>query len=52
VNWTRIAAEAGYFDQMHLIKDFRELSGQTPTLLHQAVRATESWNPLRALDKE
>ncbi len=51
-NWTRIAAEAGYFDQMHLIKDFWELSGQTPTLLHQAVRATESWNPLRALDKE
>ena len=47
-NWSRIAAEAGYFDQMHLIKDFRAFSGQTPTLLQQAVRASESWNPPRA----
>lgn len=41
-SWTRIAQERGYHDQMHLIHDFRELSGEAPgrlqthgeTLLH------------------
>ncbi|MGK3971413.1 helix-turn-helix domain-containing protein [Sorangium sp. So ce118] len=29
-DWVRIAAEAGYYDQAHLIGDFRELVGLTP----------------------
>lgn len=29
-NWVRIAADAGYYDQAHLITDFRELVGLTP----------------------
>lgn len=29
-NWVRIAAEAGYYDQAHLIADFRKLTGLTP----------------------
>ncbi|WP_437515433.1 helix-turn-helix domain-containing protein [Sorangium sp. So ce1099] len=29
-DWVRIAADAGYYDQAHLIGDFRELVGLTP----------------------
>lgn len=29
-DWARIAAEAGYYDQAHLIGDFRDLVGLTP----------------------
>jgi AraC-like DNA-binding protein len=29
-NWGRIAVDAGYYDQAHLIADFRELVGLTP----------------------
>lgn len=30
-DWSRIAADAGYYDQAHLIADFRELVGLTPS---------------------
>jgi len=32
-SWTEITNRLGYFDQMHLIKDFREFSGEVPTIL-------------------
>jgi AraC-like DNA-binding protein len=29
-NWVHIATDAGYYDQAHLIADFRDLVGLTP----------------------
>jgi AraC-like DNA-binding protein len=31
-NWTSIALESGYFDQMHLIKDFKRFYGNAPSI--------------------
>jgi AraC-like DNA-binding protein len=39
-DWARIAAEAGYYDQAHLIADFRDLIGLTPgAFMKQRARA-------------
>jgi AraC-like DNA-binding protein len=32
-SWTNVANRFGYFDQMHMIKDFKEFSGEIPTSL-------------------
>ncbi len=31
IDWTELAVDLGYFDQAHLIKDFKMLVGKTPT---------------------
>jgi AraC-like DNA-binding protein len=34
IDWSDVAAEHGYYDQSHLIADFRELGGATPSSFH------------------
>ena len=37
LNWTQIAHAAGYHDQMHMIRDFREFAGEAPTSALQEI---------------
>ena len=39
VDWSQVALDCGYFDQAHLIHDFRSFSGLTPTA-YRAARTT------------
>jgi AraC-like DNA-binding protein len=39
-SWTDVANRLGYFDQMHMIKDFKEFSGELPTSLLTQLETT------------
>ena len=43
LSWTKIAHEAGYFDQMHMIRDFKVFAGVNPSVIEQQLLST----PLR-----
>lgn len=34
LDWLRIAVESGYFDYQHLVKDYKDFTGQTPSEFH------------------
>ncbi|MEO8904120.1 MAG: helix-turn-helix domain-containing protein [Polyangiaceae bacterium] len=42
-SWTTIAASAGYYDQAHLIAEFRAIAGVTPRALLGELRAAHSF---------
>jgi AraC-like DNA-binding protein len=39
LSWTDVTYQAGYFDQMHLVKDFKSLAGATPSQFLRMVQA-------------
>lgn len=39
LSWTDVTYEAGYFDQMHLVKDFKSLAGETPARFLRMIAA-------------
>jgi AraC-like DNA-binding protein len=41
LRWTDIAYQCGYFDQMHLIRDFRDFAGMPPGVIERALAQTE-----------
>lgn len=46
VDWSGIAADFGYADQAHLIHDFRDLTGLTPTAYRPSSRQRRNHVPL------
>jgi AraC-like DNA-binding protein len=43
LSWTKIAYEAGYYDQMHMIRDFKVFAGVNPSVIERQLLST----PLR-----
>jgi AraC-like DNA-binding protein len=49
VDWAEIAVDNGYFDQAHLIHDFQDLVGMTPSAYLQTVDGERNHVPLAPL---
>jgi len=48
-SWASIAALAGYYDQAHLIAEFRSIAGMTPGALLGELRAADATSPLLSI---
>lgn len=46
VDWAELAATRGYYDQSHLIHEFRELAGILPTAYHPRSRGEQNHIPV------
>jgi AraC-like DNA-binding protein len=42
--WLNVAHELGYFDQMHMVKDFRAFGGEAPSQLLQSCGDYQPWS--------
>ena len=40
--WSQLALDLGYFDQAHLINDFRAITGYSPTEYLEVIRREKS----------
>lgn len=45
-DWADVAAQHGYYDQSHLVRDFKEFSGMTPAAYVAAFRGLENYLPV------
>ncbi len=45
-DWAEVAADHGYYDQSHLIRDFREYAGMTPGQYAASYRGLENYLPI------
>jgi AraC-like DNA-binding protein len=43
-NWLGVAHEFGYFDQMHMIRDFKNLGGCAPSQLSEQIGDLRPWS--------
>jgi hypothetical protein len=43
-SWMSVAHQLGYFDQMHMIRDFQTLAGNTPSEVFQQSGDYQPWS--------